>query len=43
MSQYVPDTNTLCQLWKVESGSSAVGTYCYDFPVTEGAQYPYKL
>lgn len=43
MSQYVPDTNTLCQLWNVEAGSPAVGTYCYDFPVTEGPQYPYKL
>jgi hypothetical protein len=41
MSQYAADSNTLCQLWQVTGTST--GTYCYDFPVTEGPQYPYTL
>jgi hypothetical protein len=41
LSQFVGDTNNLCQLWQT-SGSSASGSFCFQFPVSEGPQYPYS-
>lgn len=43
LSQYVSDVNNLCQLWDVSGTDSPAGSYCYQFPVTSGPQYPYKL
>jgi hypothetical protein len=40
LSQFVGDTNNYCQLWKT-TGSAAPGSYCFQFPVAEGPQYPY--
>lgn len=40
LSQFVSDSNNLCQLWSVSAGG---GSYCFDFPVTAGPQYPYTV
>jgi hypothetical protein len=41
-SQYVADTNNTCLLWNTNTTSAGgVGTYCSQYPVTSGPQYPF--
>jgi hypothetical protein len=40
LSQFVKESNNLCQLWTVPAGSKQVGSYCFDFPVQRKNQYP---
>ncbi|WIA42326.1 hypothetical protein OEZ86_008339 [Tetradesmus obliquus] len=41
-SQYVSDTNNTCLLWNTTTTSAGgVGTYCSQYPVTSGPQYPF--
>lgn len=42
LSQFVTDTNNLCQLWSEPASDPPTGSYCFKFPVTSGQQYPYK-
>lgn len=37
LSQFVADNNSMCKL----CSSEGAGSYCFDFPVSSGSEYPY--
>lgn len=44
LSQFIGDTNNLCQLWNTTTAAgsgAATGSYCFQFPVPSGPKYPY--
>lgn len=43
LSQYVSDSNNLCHLWREPASNPPTGSYCFEFPVTAGWQYPYQF